>query len=67
LPDGLNVGLASGMGAATVCPAWKQVTIRSLLNMTSGVPNYSETEEIGQIEVADLYHQFTPQRRPRPG
>ncbi|MGD9545407.1 MAG: serine hydrolase domain-containing protein [Methylocystis sp.] len=25
-------------------PAWKDVTIRRLLNMTSGVPNYSETE-----------------------
>ncbi|MGH6824978.1 serine hydrolase domain-containing protein [Methyloceanibacter sp.] len=25
-------------------PAWKDVTIRSLLDMTSGIPNYSETE-----------------------
>jgi D-alanyl-D-alanine carboxypeptidase len=25
-------------------PAWKEVTIRHLLNMTSGIPNYSETE-----------------------
>ena len=25
-------------------PAWKDVTIRRLLNMTSGIPNYSETE-----------------------
>src|SRR5215475_15124864 len=24
--------------------AWKDVTIRRLLNMTSGIPNYSETE-----------------------
>ncbi len=42
-------------------PAWKQVTIRSLLNMTSIVPNYSETEVIGQIEASDIHHQFTPQ------
>jgi D-alanyl-D-alanine carboxypeptidase len=27
-------------------PAWKDVTIRRLLNMTSGIPNYSETETI---------------------
>jgi D-alanyl-D-alanine carboxypeptidase len=26
-------------------PAWKNVTIRHLLNMTSGIPNYSETEQ----------------------
>src|SRR5512143_4156159 len=25
-------------------PAWKDVTIRRLLDMTSGIPNYSETE-----------------------
>src|SRR5947207_12601004 len=25
-------------------PAWKDVTIRRLLNMTSGIPTYSETE-----------------------
>ncbi len=25
-------------------PAWKEVTIRRLLDMTSGIPNYSETE-----------------------
>jgi D-alanyl-D-alanine carboxypeptidase len=42
-------------------PAWKQVTIRSLLNMTSPIPNYSETEEIGAIVAADLHHQFTAQ------
>jgi D-alanyl-D-alanine carboxypeptidase len=40
-------------------PAWKQVTIRSLLNMTSPIPNYSETEEIGAIIAADIHHQFT--------
>jgi D-alanyl-D-alanine carboxypeptidase len=35
------------------------VTIRSLLQMTSPIPNYSETVEIGEIEVADLQHQFS--------
>jgi D-alanyl-D-alanine carboxypeptidase len=39
--------------------AWKDVTIRSLLQMTSPIPNYSETIEIGEIEVADLKHQFS--------
>ncbi|HEY5203332.1 MAG TPA: serine hydrolase domain-containing protein [Roseiarcus sp.] len=39
-------------------PAWKDVTIRSLLQMTSPIPNYSETVAIGEIEVADLQHQF---------
>ncbi|MBN9559533.1 MAG: beta-lactamase family protein [Alphaproteobacteria bacterium] len=41
-------------------PAWAKVTIRSLLDMTSGIPNYSETVEIGQIMAADIHHQFTP-------
>jgi D-alanyl-D-alanine carboxypeptidase len=40
-------------------PAWKDVTIRALLQMVSGIPNYSETVEIGEIEVADLHHQFS--------
>jgi D-alanyl-D-alanine carboxypeptidase len=39
--------------------AWPDVTIRSLLNMTSGIPNYSETIEIGQMEVADIHRQFS--------
>jgi D-alanyl-D-alanine carboxypeptidase len=40
-------------------PAWRDVTIRSLLNMTSPIPNYSETVEIGEIEAADIHHQFS--------
>ena len=40
-------------------PAWKDVTIRSLLHMVSGIPNYSETVEIGEIQVADIHHQFS--------
>lgn len=30
-------------------PAWKDVTIRRLLNMTSGIPNYSETEWMSRV------------------
>jgi D-alanyl-D-alanine carboxypeptidase len=30
-------------------PAWKNVTIRRLLNMTSGIPNYSETQTISEM------------------
>jgi D-alanyl-D-alanine carboxypeptidase len=41
-------------------PAWKSVTIRSLLNMTSGVPDYAETVEIAQKIASDIHHQFTP-------
>ena len=40
-------------------PAWKDVTIRALLQMTSPIPNYSETVAIGEIEVADIHHQFS--------
>ena len=40
-------------------PAWKDVTIRSLLHMVSGIPNYSETVEIGEAQVADIHHQFS--------
>lgn len=32
-------------------PAWADVTIRELLNMTSGIPNYSETEFLSRIWV----------------
>jgi len=30
-------------------PAWKDVSIRRLLNMTSGIPNYSETEWVSNV------------------
>jgi D-alanyl-D-alanine carboxypeptidase len=32
-------------------PAWKDVSLRRLLNMTSGIPNYSETETISRAWV----------------
>jgi D-alanyl-D-alanine carboxypeptidase len=42
--------------------AWKDVSVRSLLNITSPIRNYSETEEIGKLPAADIHHQFTPQQ-----
>ena len=47
-------------------PAWKDVTIRRLLNMTSGIPNYSETEWIpgmGERANAGLHPQGAGGRR----
>lgn len=41
--------------------AWRDISIQSLLNMTSDIPNYSETPEIGELAAADIHHQFTPQ------
>ncbi len=40
-------------------PAWKDVTIRRLLNMTSGIPNYSEAEAISRAWVGDPTRDFT--------
>jgi len=40
-------------------PAWKDVSIRRLLNMTSGIPNYSETEEISRIWVEEPTRDLT--------
>ena len=34
-------------------PAWKDVSIRRLLNMTSGIPNYSETETMSRAWVSE--------------
>lgn len=41
--------------------AWRDTSIQSLLNMTSDIPNYSETTEIGEIVAADIHHQFAPE------
>jgi D-alanyl-D-alanine carboxypeptidase len=40
-------------------PAWKDVTIRRLLNMTSGIPNYSETEWISRAWAEEPARAFT--------
>jgi D-alanyl-D-alanine carboxypeptidase len=40
-------------------PAWKDITIRRLLNMTSGIPNYSETEAMSRIWVNDPTRDLT--------
>jgi D-alanyl-D-alanine carboxypeptidase len=40
-------------------PAWKDVTVKRLLNMTSGIPNYSETEAMSRIWVNDPTRDLT--------
>jgi D-alanyl-D-alanine carboxypeptidase len=40
-------------------PDWAHVSIRSLLNMTSDIPNYSEAVPIAQTLSADMHHQFS--------
>jgi D-alanyl-D-alanine carboxypeptidase len=40
-------------------PDWANVTIRSLLNMTRDITNYTETVDIAQTMAADLHHQFS--------
>jgi D-alanyl-D-alanine carboxypeptidase len=38
---------------------WKDVSIRRLLNMTSGIPNYSETRDISRIWVSQPTRDLT--------
>ena len=40
-------------------PAWKDVTIRRLLNMTSGIPTYSETEWMSRAWADEPMRAFT--------
>jgi len=40
-------------------PAWKDVTIKRLLNMTSGIPNYSETEWMSRAWANEPTRAFT--------
>jgi D-alanyl-D-alanine carboxypeptidase len=40
-------------------PAWKDVTIRRLLNMTSGIPNFSETELMSRAWANESMRAFT--------
>ena len=40
-------------------PAWKDVTLKRLLNMTSGIPSYSETEAMSRIWVNEPRRDLT--------
>jgi D-alanyl-D-alanine carboxypeptidase len=40
-------------------PAWRDVNLRRLLNMTSGIPNYSETETLSRIWVSEPRRELT--------
>lgn len=40
-------------------PAWKDVTLKRLLNMTSGIPTYSETETLSRIWVSEPSRELT--------
>jgi D-alanyl-D-alanine carboxypeptidase len=42
-------------------PAWGGVTIRRLLDMTSGIPNYSEVPAMARVEAADIHHRWSPE------
>ena len=41
-------------------PAWKNVTIHRLLDMTSGIPEYDEVPALGAAMVKNPQHDFTP-------
>jgi D-alanyl-D-alanine carboxypeptidase len=41
-------------------PAWGTVTVRELLNMTSGIPNYSQAARFVAANVTDRQRQWTP-------
>ena len=43
-------------------PAWKDVTIHRLLDMTSPIPGYDNQPSIGKIMGNDPSHRFTPQK-----
>ena len=42
-------------------PAWKDVTIKRLLNMTSGLPTYSESIPLNRLWVEEPNRHYTPQ------
>jgi D-alanyl-D-alanine carboxypeptidase len=41
-------------------PAWKDVSIRRLLNMTSGLPTYSESIPLSRLWVTDPNRHYSP-------
>lgn len=42
-------------------PAWKDVTLRRLLNFSSGIPNYAETEALSRIWIEQPDRMLTAQ------
>ncbi|HEX9881350.1 MAG TPA: serine hydrolase domain-containing protein [Hyphomicrobium sp.] len=42
-------------------PAWKDVTIKRLLNMTSGLPTYSESIPLSRLWVEEPKRHYTPE------
>lgn len=40
-------------------PNWKNVTVRQLLNMTSGIPSYSKNPEFQKVIYGDIRKDFT--------
>ena len=42
-------------------PAWKDVSIRRLLNMTSGIPTYSETQEMSRLWAEEPQRTLAPE------
>lgn len=43
-------------------PAWGRVSIRRLLNMTSGIPTYSEAPRFMRHQAADRFRHYTPEQ-----
>lgn len=43
-------------------PRAEQITLRQLLNHTSGVPNFTESERFGRAQLERLFTRWTPER-----
>ncbi len=43
-------------------PQWRNVTIKRLLNMTSGIPTYDQQPEALKLLATHPYHYFTPRQ-----